>query len=189
MERKELRREGVRTPEAAQLIPSHARRPTPTRFPRGQRACATARRACALPRRGLRKFPFTRPLRQAPVSPSCSFLLVPAGRIPRTSSLPTKLPRVPEPSATYLGGFGTFPDSPAPRAQPERRRSGDEDGGGLAPDSGGRGRGAEVPRPRFRRGLPGPCSPLPARVYLQPPTPIQLHWRTRVFLFFFFCSL
>lgn len=64
----------------------------------------------------------TRPLRQAPVSlPSYSIFLVPAGRIPGINSLSAKLPRVPEPSATYLSGFGAFfPCSPAPKASSRR---------------------------------------------------------------------
>lgn len=118
---KGLERGGARSSEVPKLIPSR----TP---PQGPTAHAPPLGAHAhLARRGLRKFPFTRPLRQAPVSPSFSFSLVPAGRIPRMNSLFTKLLRVPEPSATYLSGFGTFPSSPTPSAsagRPRRQRRG-----------------------------------------------------------------
>lgn len=64
--------------------------------------------------------------------PIFSILLVPAGRIPRINSLSTKLPRVPEPSATYLNGFRTFFNSPAPRASRNGRADYDRDGDVLA---------------------------------------------------------
>lgn len=114
------------------LTPSHNPTPTPTSTsphlpglqgatPLAPSHCAGAMAwpACAIVSCGLRKFPFTRPLRQAPVPPPpFSTLLVPAGRIPGISSLSSKLPRVPEPSTTYLSGFGTL----QPRPQLKRLR-------------------------------------------------------------------
>ena len=88
---------------ATPLAPSHC-------------AGATAWPACAIVSCGLRKFPLTRPLRQAPVPPPpFSTLLVPSGRIPGISSLSSKLPRVPEPSTTYLSCF--CPLQPRPQLQ------------------------------------------------------------------------
>lgn len=136
------------TPMQAQGAIAHAP-------PLGAHACSVGR--------GPRDFPFTRPVRQAPVPPSFSFSLVPKGRIPRIHSLPAKLLSVPESLATHLGGFGSFPFSPAPRHQPERPRREQRGqrarvrvmwawpGVGVAWAAGGRTR-----RTRFRRGLPGP---------------------------------
>lgn len=192
---KGLKRGWVRMSAVPKRTPSHDPTPTQTaispHLPRLQGATplapshcagATAWPACAIVSCGLRKFPLTRPLRQAPVPPPpFSTLLVPSGRIPGISSLSSKLPRVPGPSTTYLSWFGTL----QPRPQLQRLRFLRRGGGVLAPVrrepaaaaacarqcSGGRGRGGEPRRPGSGRDLLGPSSALTASVFLPPRSP------------------
>lgn len=156
---------------ATPLAPSHC-------------AGATAWPACAIVSCGLRKFPLTRPLRQAPVpSPPFSTSLVPSGRISGISSLSSKLLRVPEPSTTYLGCFGTLQPRPQlnrlrfPRRGRRRARARAEGARG--------GRGVRVPvqwwawpgrraaETRFwERHLLDPWSALATAVFLPPRSPL-----------------
>lgn len=116
--------------------------------------------------RGLRKFPLTRPLRQAPVGPPIySILLVPAGRIPGITPFPPSFLESLRPRPLTSAVLALSPTAPPPRAEQLRWQR----LGRLCARARVMVGVAGVGR-CSRGGLPGSLACLTTAVYLEPRT-------------------